>query len=349
MNGLIEPLVLRAIPEAARIGLENNTLHLFGSVIRRANGTIAYHLQEAAPLAQVALGSANPLGIPLQGVNTVSSIVNNVQTEIVRQGVARVQQGVEVLQQIGLANVALSGAGLGVSIAGFAVMNHKLNTIAARLGGVEDGLSQISAKLDAVRADQERAVVSRLRALANLFEESWNLTDTSRAESSWTRVYQDGADLEEHILDRVGAELRNTAALPAAEAHLDAVALVSGLRIAAQLAAGEVESARDVERRSTARMLRLTGSIGLADLLLPALADVEPGSHAWEVARAERAEELRPTIVRLRQRESLMATRTSFLPLLEGQGATPREWLQMARSEHETPILALREHDEAVG
>jgi len=346
MNGLIESLVMRGIPEAARAGLENKTLHLFGSVIRRADGTIAYHLQEAAPLAKMALGGANHLNVPLQGLNAVSSIVNNVQTEIVRQGVARVQHGVELLQQMGLANLALSGAGLGVSVAGFAVINHKLNTIAARLGGVEDGLSQIGAKLDAVRADQERAVVSRLRALANLFEESWNLTDTSRAESSWTRVYHDGADLEEHILDRVGAELRNTAALPAAEAHLDALALVSGLRIAAQLAAGEVESARDVERRSISRMLGLTGSIGLADLLLPALADVEPGTPAWELARAERAEELRPTIIRLRQRESLMATRTTFLPLLERHGATPREWLQWARSEQETPLLTLSEPEE---
>ena len=36
-----------------------------------------------------------------------------------------------------------------------------------------------------------------------------------------------------------------------------------------------------------------------------------------------------------------MATRTSFLPLLERHGATPREWLQVARSEQQAPILVI--------
>ncbi|GFZ86404.1 hypothetical protein [Sphingobium fuliginis] len=345
MTSLIDPIVLRAIPEAARIGLDNKTLHLFGSVIRRSNGTIAYHLQEAAPLAQ-AFGSANPMGMALQGVSAASSVANNVQTEIVRQGVARVQHGIKLLQQMGLANLALGGVGLGVSVAGFAIMNHKLDDIASRLGGIQDGLSQISAKLDVMRAEQDRAIISRMRGLTNLFEESWELTDLSRAESSWTRIYQDGADLEEHILAKAKIDVANIMAFPESEAHLDAFALVSGLRIAAQLAAGEVESARALERRSIADLMRLTGKIGVADLLLPTLTEVQPGSLEWDLTRISRAEELRPTIDRLRQRESLMATRTTFLPLLKRQGASPREWLQMARNEQQAPVLVLAEAEE---
>ena len=297
------------------------------------------------------MASVNPpAAIALMVTEVASSLANNVQTEIVRRGVARVENGVALLQQMGIADVALGGVGLGVSIAGFAVMNRKLDSIAGRLGGIEDGLSQISAKLDAVRAEQERATIAKLRNLAAMFEDSWEMTNSNRAERNWNRIYEEGGDLEEHFIDRAKAErdiaAPSAATLPAVEAQLDAFALVSGLRISAQLALGEVENARTLERRSAADLRGVTSTIGLADLVLPALSDTAPGSVEWDLARAERVSELRPVVARLRQREALLATRTAFLPLLARHGATPREWLRLIREETQTAVLVLEDRRE---
>lgn len=65
-----------------------------------------------------------------------------------------------------------------------------------------------------------------------------------------------------------------------AEPMLDAVSCASGLRVAPLSACDEGNAARAIER--------LTGSIGLADVTRPALADSEaaPGTVDWTVALA---------------------------------------------------------------
>ena len=90
-----------------------------------------------------------PVGA-MSGVGTISSLANNVQTEMVRREVKKVgkdvkevleftknisvnvdkiAQGMSVVQSLSVLNVALSATNLGVSIAGFVIMNKKFDAL----------------------------------------------------------------------------------------------------------------------------------------------------------------------------------------------------------------------------
>ena len=128
----------------------------------------------------------------------------------------------------------------------------------------------------------------------------------------------------------------------AARPHLEAFALVTGLRIAALLTCDEVETARRVELDTCQRLDRLTGSLGLADLLPAAMLEgPQPGSQDWLLERARAGKELRPVVSEMRFREQALATRTAALPLLEDAGVHPREWLEQARAEEGAELLCL--------
>lgn len=98
------------------------------------------------------------------GLGTVSSLVNNVQTEAVRREVKKVgkdvkkvlelteelsvnvdklTQGMSVVQNLSFLNVGLSAANLGVSAVGFAVVNKKLNQLSADLQEVRRNTEDI--------------------------------------------------------------------------------------------------------------------------------------------------------------------------------------------------------------
>lgn len=73
-----------------------------------------------------------------------------------------------------------------------------------------------------------------------------------------------------------------------AEPMLDAVSFASGLRVAPLSACDEGNAAREAAADGARAIERLTGSIGLADVTRPALADSEaaPGTVDWTVALA---------------------------------------------------------------
>lgn len=98
------------------------------------------------------------------GLGTVSSLVNNVQTEAVRREVKKVgkdvkkvlelteelsvnvdklTQGMSVVQNLSFLNVGLSAANLGVSAVGFAVVNKKLNQLSTDLQEVRRNTEDI--------------------------------------------------------------------------------------------------------------------------------------------------------------------------------------------------------------
>lgn len=337
MIAALPPYVVRGIPDEARVGLATNSLKLFGSVIRDAsNGQIVYHLQEAAPLAQSLVTNFSPVGV-------ANIAVNSVQNEINRRAIERVATAVDALTEVAHVNLALSAAGIGVSAAGFAIIAKRLDRIEAQMASVEDKIDQVISKIEEATRRETQDLFCNIRGLATLYEDSWSLSDIGRAERDRQRIWQDGAALQDMTERRAEHALGTTAlGYDAARPHLEAFALVTGLRIAALLACDEVETARRVEQDTYERLDRLTGSLGLADLLPATMQEgLQPGSQDWLLERARAGRELRPVVSEIRLREQALATRTAALPLLENAGVRPREWLEEARSEKDAELLCL--------
>ena len=121
-------------------------------VVRQADGKIsgivkcALDSGEGQKLVSGILSKVPAMG----GLGTISSVVNNVQTEMVRREVKKVgkdvkkvleitkdmsvnidkiAQGMNVVQSLSILNTAMSAVNLGVSIAGFITVNKKLDKL----------------------------------------------------------------------------------------------------------------------------------------------------------------------------------------------------------------------------
>lgn len=152
MMSLAKETVLCKIPKEAiqRIGKDK-----FAEIaIRETNGTFSSMVKcalESPEKKKVLSGILKqlPKG-PLDGVSAVSSLANNVQTEMVRKEVKKVgkdvrealdltknlsvqvdklAQGMSVVQSLSILNVALAGVNTGISLVGFSIMNKKLETL----------------------------------------------------------------------------------------------------------------------------------------------------------------------------------------------------------------------------
>lgn len=346
MIGALAPYVLRGIPAEARIGLANHSLRLFGSVIREAGtGRIMYHLQEAAPLATKLAGFAAAPGpsIVLETVKVAMQMVSIVQNEVNRREIKQLGAQVATLEGLAQLNLAFSAAGIGVSALGFAIVTRRLERIDQGIAQLETKIDTVISLIDEAARRETQDLLSQVRGLAELYENSWALTDIGKAETDLQRVWQDGSALQDKAEWRARHALGNPSlGYSAARPFLDAFAVISGLRIAALLSCDEVEAARRVERDSAEKLQRMTGALGLADLVpIEMQGKAKAGSGEWLVEKARATKTVTPILSEIRMREQALATRTTALTVLDLAKVRPREWLEEARHEPEAEVLVL--------
>lgn len=340
IGALVGQIFLREVPAHLLKGVVSGEYRLFGSVIRNAaNGQIAGYLQEAAPLAPMIMKSAaGPIGMVVEAGLDGAQIAQN---EAIRAGVARIEEAVGLLQSLGIANLALGATGLGVSVAGFAVMSAKIDGVKRAVDGLADRIDSVSAKIDALGRDAVELDFAELKSLSKSFDEAWQLSEQAAARR-WHDVARGALSQQSRF------ELRADRVLNGSPQHyleadpfLDAVSLASALRVAALAACDESMAAREAAADGARSIERLTGRLGLADLSREALsrAHARPGTLEWVIAQAAANQEMRPIALKIRQREAAAITRAAPLLALEDRAIRPREWLEAARSESNSPVL----------
>lgn len=341
IGDLAGQIFLRTIPEHLIEGVRTGSYKVFGSVVRNvATGKGVGFLQEAAPLASIALNGASlgPIGA---AADLGLGVVQVVQNETIKAGIARLQDAVGMLQGLGIVNLALGAAGVGVSIAGFAVMSSKIDGMKQALRGIADQIDSVSLKIDAIQRDAIDVDFAELKSLSKSFDEAWQLGDEA-ASRRWHDVARGALSQQSRFelrADRLlsGAPERYLAADP----FMDAVSLASALRVAALAACDESVAARDAAEDGARSIEKLTGGIGLADLSRGALAKVavRTGTLDWTIAQSAANQSMRPIAVKIRQREAAAITRAAPLAELQARNIRPREWLEAARAETALPIL----------
>lgn len=384
MIGLAGKILMQVPPEHRR-SLLMGALKLTGSVLRDTKtGRIVGYLQEAAPIAQplakrlpntfgkftsISLATGNPI---IGGTVAVSDLAIQAgqvaQNELIRAGVGRLEQGMarvgdkletigeqigeldqgmDLLQNLGVANLAMGAAGIGVSMIGFGIMSVKLARVQASIHAMADHLDTISTKIDRLRQDAVDADFVEIHSLCHLYEEGWNFGDRGRSEQQWLRVAHEARTFQDRFAWRA-RELLTVAPTNAvlAEPMLDALSLASGLRVASLVACNEGTLASNVSSEAAVQLEALTGSIGLVELAATQIpSGVEAGSTDYELALVEAREASRPLLQKIRHREAVTATSTAPLPLLEKRGIKPREWLEEARNEKHASVLMLPTED----
>lgn len=114
---------------------------VFGAVIKdNVTGRILAHVQPSSALTQV-LGQIT--GLSGAAFNPLSA-VGLIQNEQIKRGIAELQNGMLLVQNLQYGTLALSGLGIGISVAGFAATLAKLKAIESRLEVLMDAVAQVT-------------------------------------------------------------------------------------------------------------------------------------------------------------------------------------------------------------
>lgn len=353
----------------------------FGSMLREvSSGRVVAYAQETRALAAFA-GLTIPVTAPFAagylGVSAIHNLADTNRTahriedavenlgassSRIEAGVGRLEQGVEhiegkidglggnvdtvrngvnTLNDLGIGNLVMGATGIGVSMAGFAVISAKIDGLRRAIDGVAELIHAVSAQIEEVRRDMIEADFASLKTIAEQMDEAWLLSDTSRAERQWHDAAREAHRLQNRFAGRAENLLAGPDGYLPADPMLDAFALASGVRFSALAACNEITASAEAARDASRTLQNLTGRIGLADLAQHQvqLASVEPGSQAWSLALTQASEMARPMAKKLRDREAALATRSAPLLAIQEKGVAPRAWLRRAYDEPDTPVL----------
>ena len=304
---MMSEVYLRTVPQLLQEGVDNGTYKVYGSIIRHCEtGRIAAHLQETSSVIQ--------------------------------------KTGLQSLNTLGLTSVALSAVGIGIMVAGFTILAMKIEEVKQALHDIAGKLDVLDQKLDRITQDAIDADFVELRALAKGMDEAWQLEDSRRAEQQWHDIAQKALSLQTRFEWRADRILTGEAPnYELANPMLDAIAFSSGIRVSALAACNETTAAIAAASDGARTIERLTGGIGVADLVERSIEAVPqpPGSVDWALALAAANEAARPVVRQYRDREAATATRAEPLALLARKGIHPRDWLAAAREENEAPLLLM--------
>lgn len=320
-------LLLRAVPEAVRLGVQTGEYAVMGGVVRSATtGRIVAHLQETGGLMR--LLEMLPGGAPLDLAAQAVSIVQNEQ----------IKAGIAALHSLQVADLVLGGATLGVSIAGTAILSRQIAAVERKIDAIWPAIAGIANQLEDIRADTLERDFTRLHALADRVEMFWLPSATA---VEWVDLAGDAHELTAQLL-RQARQISGAGEPLAAEPLVDGYALGIELQVTARLAAGQDDMARHLAVDGVRHLVELGRPVRLGNLALAAMRDSDAGgSGRWEHDLEGAVGGLRPRIAQARRRELAAASRVATLAELDRQDIKGRDWLEIAREEKESPVMLL--------
>ncbi|WP_390910872.1 hypothetical protein [Pseudosulfitobacter sp. SM2401] len=157
---------------------------LVGAVIKEvASGRILAHVQPTQGFYQAV---AQARGALAQSGFSPLGVIGAVQNEQIKTSLEKLGQGLGLLQDLQIANIALTGIGIGVSVAGFAIINMRLNAIEKHLGNLREEVSEIGRMFQEAEL---RRLFSEIRAALKDLDSVATRTDYLALSSSLQRQF----------------------------------------------------------------------------------------------------------------------------------------------------------------
>ncbi|PZQ50400.1 MAG: hypothetical protein DI556_07545 [Rhodovulum sulfidophilum] len=325
--------VLFEVPPALAAGLANGSIQRFGAILKSAEtGRIVAHMQETGlgptllwRMADFSAGG--PLGLVGQAVQVVQN--------------EQIKAAIGVLHQLQLSNMILSGVGIGISAAGFAVVTAKIARLQKGVDDLRDAAERIEREMARGKEDRLDRDLSRLDTACRQVDEAWLLRDGERQWQDAARaLHERQGDFYAMAMrerDRHGADTRLF------ELLVEAWLLATSTRVSAWMASNEMDAALATAREALRDANRLTGMIDYTDLLPRGFTSMP------RTERASRLEDARSGTRRFREREDMVESKVVLIRDLIQSGQDGRRFLEAARHEAKTPILLLTSDSRPVG
>ena len=331
--------LLYEIPLQLQAMIGSQQASLIGAIIKdNTTGQILGHVQQASGLSPVL---TQAFGSTVSGGFSPLAAVSVVQNETLRRGVAELKDGMVLMQNLQYGTLALSGLGLGVSIAGFAATLAKLKAIEAKLEALSGAIEIVTSdrrddELKTIFAD----VAGDLQNIETLADrrdpqrvaEQLQLSlsrSTRKIESHFIRLanMRSKADHSSDILDRLWA-------LAAA------IRLCQEASIQALFAADELEVAEHLGLVEIDRQLALMGIVS-PDALSRLISIVDEDTITGFEKRKTVLIQARLLADGLKGGVQSLAGQVSTAKALRSEGITGLQYLREARSTQDAPFLCL--------
>lgn len=328
----MDATVLASLPSHLRADWAAGSLHRVGMLVfRRGEPGIVAHLVETSALQQMAptILSATPAGVVIE---TAKFAVGTIQNE-------QIKAGVEVLKSLQLTNLALSGAGLGVSILSYVLLDKRLGRIEVKVDAMDDKLGRIARSIEDLKQSALRADFTDLRTACEEAEEAWLST---KAEVVWDRAASNLHRLQNKFLDRARS-LLHRGRIVEIDPFVEAYSLAATTRLSCRIASGEqalaATNAREYGHTLTS-LLQDVNADTLTHAQLKARAIPQTSKEYIPALEEERlVAEAKAALYRDQEDVALSIPHT--LARLDEIETTGRQWLEAARSEETSPLLFL--------
>lgn len=180
---MIEQLVFK-IPGAFAQCIADGSCQRYGTIIKNSAGTIVGHIQESGALSKVISYAPSILvsGNPITAIATAATLALDVGATIntnmrVRKMDIKLDQVmtmVESLKTLSFVNIGVSTLGLGVSVAGFYLMNNKLNGLGNKVDELSHAVKAGFIKLHQAKIREHISAVQGLLTDADVAHHSMN-------------------------------------------------------------------------------------------------------------------------------------------------------------------------------
>lgn len=333
------PTFLFEIPAQLQSAVQSGLLRQVGALITDpSTGRIVAHLQQT--------GAARDLGLMLiqnapSVLSALSSPVSLLGTVVTFTQNRAILQGLETMRLLQMGGVALTGLDIGISLAGFAIMQARLKEVSRGLAEVKDQLNRMAGRIEDLFDDKVRGELSELEAACHQVDDAWMLGDPVPA---WGATVDGLYRLEATFFDRAERTLAQDGvqALSAADRFMDAALLASATLVSVRMACRELDAARKVADRSAARLQHLTGGVGLRQVLASAVNREGTLSLAGRVDALERLQpDAADRVLRLRLREEAASSSGLALGRLAAAGVDGRAYLQRMRDEKDAAFAVV--------
>lgn len=276
---MIDPLILAGAP--AHLAADPSIYRVGMLLFRKGTPGIVAHLVEAPGMSVIGqqfgamgLTSANPLSL-------ATSVVGHAATNF---QLAKIRQVLGVIQNLQLANLAVSGAGLGFAIISHKLLAERMDKMAQQIDGLGSKMERIAQSIEELRTDRLQRDFNELRTACEMAEGGWEASDP---EKEWRQASERFHTLQNEFASKVhkatvhGLELD----VSALEPLVDALTLAGATRISCRIAIGDLDLARSVSDQFAGELNGLLQGIGAAEisfkeLSLRGIAPIPPASRA---------------------------------------------------------------------
>lgn len=320
------------IPPEFLARIADGTASLVGAIIKdNTSGRILGHVQQTGA-AQGLLERA--VGLLLDGFSPLDAL-SALQNEQIKHGIRQLQDGMVLMQTLQYGTLALSGLNLGVSIAGFALMEKRLRGMEKQLNRIEDAIGQVTATR---REDDISAIFADIQAdLRNIDSLTTRESPAHAADGLQTALDRHASRLETHFRREADTADRPSMTLD----HLERLwALAAAIRLCQEaslqaLFIGNNLATAEINGLSLARgQLSLLDSVS-PDQMARLVARHDPASHGKALEQSHRLSDgLRGGV------ESLVG-QVSIARTLAATGTSGLAYLREARAEQEHELLFL--------